>query len=209
MVPPSFTGTLARRRYHEEQKKIARQSASERNQKEQNENAQVIAHYLAARNATGDGGQDNCNNLHEYISGVKWSNSTNKYIDIASSLIDNGADLNCVNTNGMTPLMNAILKYNIKHSILSIAKKLITLGADLNIIRTHGTLGKHETALDMINKTINEYTTLGNNTSRDIPPDLLLVKGLIMKKGGKTAKEIKQGGGTRRKRLSRRVTRRR
>lgn len=153
-------------------------------------------------------------------------------LEHASRLIDEGAGVDCLDNKNRTPLMNLINIFNIltpQHQtiFMKVATKLVNKG-NLNIIvKKPGMFyGTSKTALDMLNKQIDKYT------ENDVPEELSSLKELIERKGGKTAAELNKpinltklnfkqrqeartkaarnarGGGTRRTRRSRKMTRR-
>jgi hypothetical protein len=188
---------------------------------------------------------EKCNYLQGAISYInkgtvhKQPEHVEKRLKDASSYIDEGAGVDCLDNNNKTSLMNLINIFDIltpQHQNLfeEVAKKIVEKSSNLNIIvkkpgMLYGSTSK--TALDMLNKQIDKYS------EGDVPEELSSLRKLIVDKGGKTADELNKhvnrknltaaqrqaqrianargergvrgGGGTRRKRLSRRVTRRR
>lgn len=156
-------------------------------------------------------------------------------LEQASTLIDEGAGVDCLDNKDRTPLMNLINIFNIltpqdQTIFKEVAIKLVKKSSNVNIIvKKPGIIygSTKKTALDMVNKQINKYT------NGDVPEELSSLKKLIVDEGGKTADELNKpinltkltpterqawrtkaarnarGGGTRRTRRSRKMTRRR
>lgn len=115
-----------------------------------------------------------------------------EHLEQASKIIDEAADVDCLDYNKKTPLMNLINIFDIltlqqQTIFMKVAKKLVEKSRKINIIvKKPGIIygSTKKTALDMVNKQINKYT------NGDVPEELSSLKKLIVDKGGKTADEL-------------------